>query len=54
MPIRMEAYLGAMSRWFTLKPEIANPLLPTAMIRAIMAVVLSLQIVGYIAIALNA
>lgn len=31
MPIRMEAYRGAMSKWLTLKPEMANPEHQTAM-----------------------
>ena len=34
MPIKIEAYRGAMSRWLTLNPEMANPELPTAMMSA--------------------
>lgn len=33
MPIRIDAYLGAISRWLTLKPEIAKPEKPTAKIK---------------------
>lgn len=33
MPIKMLAYRGAMSKWLTLKPEMANPENPTAKIR---------------------
>ena len=36
---RMEAYLGAMSRWLTLNPEMAKPEQPTAKTRAMMAVI---------------
>ena len=36
-PIRILAYLGAMSRWFTLYPEIAKPLHATPIVRAAMA-----------------
>lgn len=34
MPISMLAYLGAMSRWFTLKPLMANPENATPNVRA--------------------
>ena len=38
MPMRMEAHLGAMSRWLTLKPEMAKPEKPTASVKHVMAV----------------
>ena len=38
MPINILAYLGAISRWFTLKPLIANPLKPTAIVKNAIAI----------------
>ena len=37
--MRILAYRGAMSRWFTLNPEMAKPEQPTAMMRHATAVV---------------
>lgn len=36
-PIRILAYLGAMSRWLTLYPEMANPLQATPIVNAVIA-----------------
>lgn len=36
-PIRILAYLGAISKWFTLYPEMANPLHATPIVKAVMA-----------------
>lgn len=36
-PIKILAYLGAMSRWLTLYPEIANPLQATPIVNAVIA-----------------
>lgn len=36
-PIRILAYLGAISRWLTLYPEMANPLQATPSVSAVMA-----------------
>ena len=38
IPMRILAYRGAMSRWFTLIPEMAKPEKPTAMMRHVTAV----------------
>lgn len=35
MPIRILAYLGAISRWLTLKPDMAKPLKATPMDNAV-------------------
>ena len=37
IPIRMPAYLGAMSRWLTLMPATANPTEPTERDRNVIA-----------------
>lgn len=40
MPIRMLAYRGAMSKWLTLKPDIAKPLKATPIERAVIPCVI--------------
>lgn len=39
IPIKILAYLGAMSKWFTLKPEMAKPLHATPNASAIIAAI---------------
>ena len=47
IPIRILAYLGAISRWLTLKPEMANPLQATPIVRATVAAVGFLWVVAF-------
>lgn len=47
MPIKILAYLGAMSRWLTLKPEMAKPLHATPIARATVAAVPFLDVVAW-------
>lgn len=47
IPIKILAYLGAMSKWLTLKPEMAKPLQATPIARATVAAVPFLCVVAF-------